>query len=92
MDRWSGQIEKWRNLRDQADGIIKSMLEKRVSGSNASTNVEMSPKSRKKNDITLGRALWTYTRSDLTIKTIQMKLEEEKRQRRNKSDLSTKHQ
>lgn len=81
MSQWEGELKRWRMLRDQADGVIKRTLERKFPCSYATPDPDlgMSPRSCKKAAWTMGRALWVYSRSDLTIKTMQMKQADAKR-------------
>lgn len=77
--QWERQLEQWENLRDQADGVIKSTLKPNFPDPYGRSTSDISPKSNKIVEKKIGRALSVYARSDITIKTMQMNFEETKK-------------
>lgn len=79
MDKqWKQQIETWEKLRAEADVVIKGTLAKHFPCENAKPKLDNTHKSYHQEELSIGRALWAYARSDLTIKTIQLKCENSK--------------
>lgn len=74
------QIKSWKNLRDQADKLVGNTLKTHFPCEYGRPRPGTVPKSNQKEELIVGRALWAYARSDLTIKTMQLKLENTKNQ------------
>lgn len=80
MDKqWMRQIENWKQLRSRADGVIKETLKTHFPCEYGYPNPMNTPKSYQQEESIIGRTLWAYARSDLTIKTMQMNRENQKK-------------
>lgn len=74
---WSKEIESWKNIRDQADILLKRTLQKQDQNQHERSGLTSRNHQNFSQDekIAIGRALLAYTRSDLTIKTIEIRRE-----------------
>lgn len=79
---WSTEIESWKKLRDQADVLIKRTLQKqdRSQYERSGLHSQNGQTFSQGDNMTIGRALLAYTRSDLFIKSIEIKREKLKHQ------------
>lgn len=73
MDKnWNQQIESWKEVRSNADQVIIDTLRMHFPAKYGYPNPMVTPKSNPAAEAAIGRTLWAYARSDLTIKTIQL--------------------
>lgn len=68
--RWNKMIKGWKELRSHADGLIKVNLDAHFPSKYGYANPM--DVTNKRNELVIGRALWVYARSDLTIKTMEL--------------------
>lgn len=76
--QWNHQIETWKDVRNKADNVIKETLKSHFPGKYGYPHPTATPKSIQQEESKIGRTLWIYARSDLTIKTMQMNQENRK--------------
>lgn len=70
------QIEAWKTLRDTADTITKNTLKTQFPHQYGYSDPAKAGRTSRNSEIEVGRALWAYARSDLMIKSFQMKKQE----------------
>lgn len=70
--QWAEHIQSWKEIRAEADQLIKPTLKTHFPCKYGYPNPMDSPKSYQKEESRIGRALWVYARSDLTIKTMEL--------------------
>lgn len=68
-----GQIEAWKTLRDKADTITKNTLKTQFPHQYGYSDPKKACGTSCISEIEVGRALWAYARSDLMIKSFQIK-------------------
>lgn len=73
------QIEAWKTLRDTADTITKNTLRTEFPHQYGYSDPAKACGTSRNSEIDVGRALWAYARSDLMIKSFQMKHEVSKK-------------
>lgn len=77
--QWNNEIKSWTVLRNKADDLIKDTVEKNFPCPYGYPTAKTSPEFITFSEKKMGRALYAYVRSDLLIKTMELKRDQQKK-------------